>query len=889
MAAAVPFKLLETRRKGYAEIVNLKVGVPNRISRSVHRRGSPIARRLLVLFVTLAIGLAAGFAQERNTAATDSGAASITGRVSAATGQDQMHDLAGIQVKLSGPPLGAVSRSTVTDEDGHYQFLQLPQGTYRLEANPEGFRPWVATVTLGQDQAALEDVLLHINSAVQGIEVRGDTSEISTESTEAATPLSDQELNTLPLAQQKFTDALSLTPGVVRTPEGRLNFNGQTESEGLLLINSTENVDPVTGSFAIPLPVDVIESMSVHEAPDSAEYGGFSGGLTQIETKPPSDAWNYRVHDFLPGFRGKSGHLRGIADFTPRVVFGGPLVKSKLNFTEELTWEVRNQPVRGLPWPYNETRTRSVTSFTQFQMILSSHHLLDVNVNAFPLRRRFADINALIPQTASSNYNQNGVSVGVSDSYQWSSGALLNTAFRYTRFVSDAEGQGVADMLITPEGWGGNYFNSWSRTGNEIEFRPAFQFAAKAWHGQHELKIGEDISRRSYTGSSVSHPVELLREDGSVAKQIAFQGAGILHGAATEVSEFVEDDWNLDAHLAFDIGARLSTQSIGRGAAFGPHVGVAYSPGQDGKTVIRAGTGVFYGHVPLLAADFTDNPARVISFFDPSGAIVGGPILLRNVYLPSGPRAATQFVQNNPGTSPRTFTAHLEVERELRRNLSIRLSYLDSQTQHLFTVNPLLNPTAGDSLLGLANDGTSHYRQFEATVRARPVERSELNVSYIWSRARGDLNTLSDFFVPFEQPVIRPNVSGITSSDVPHRLVTWGLFPLPWKVTFSPVVDVRNGLPFSEVDVLQNYLGVPNSLRFPVFFSLDVKIYREFALRVPFMGRSANRKVRFGIYSLDVTNHQNAHDVYNEVASPLFGRFAGFDRRLDGFVIDFLN
>jgi hypothetical protein len=848
----------------------------------------PIARCLLVLFVTLAIGLATGFAQERNAGATDSGVASIIGRVSAVTGQDQVNDLAGIEVKLSGPPLGAVSRSTVTDENGHYQFLQLPPGTYLLEASPEGFRPWMATVTLGQDQA-LEDALLHINSAVQGIEVRGDASEISTESTETAATLSDQELNTLPLAQQKFTDALSLTPGVVRTPEGKLNFNGQTESEGILLINSTENVDPVTGSFTIPLPVDVIESMSVHHAPDSAEYGGFSGGLTQIETRPPSDAWNYRVHDFLPGFRGKSGHLRGIADFTPRVVFGGPLIKDKLNFTEELTWEVRNQPVLGLPWPNNETQTRSVTSFTQFQMILSPHHLLDVNVNAFPLRRRFADINALIPQTASSNYHQNGVSVGISDAYQWSSGALLNTAFRYTRFVSDAGGQGVADMLITPEGWSGNFFNSWSRTGNEVEVRPAFQFPAKTWHGLHELKIGADVSRRSYAGSNVSHPVELLRQDGSIAEQIAFQGAGIVRGAATEVSEFVEDHWNLDAHLTFDIGARLSSQSIGRGTAFGPHVGVAYSPTHNGKTVIRAGTGVFYGHVPLLAADFTENPARLISFFDPSGALVGAPILLRNAYLPSGRGAAAEFVQSNPGTSPRTFTAHLEVERELRQNLSIRLSYLDSQTQHLFTVNPLLNPTVGDSLLGLSNDGSSHYRQIEATVRARPVERSDLNVSYIWSRGRGDLNTLSDFFVPFEQPVIRPNVSGITSSDVPHRLVTWGLFPLPWKVTFSPVVDVHSGLPFSEVDVLQNYLGVPNGLRFPVFFSLDVKIYREFGMRLPFMGRSSNRKVRFGIYSLDVTNHQNAHDVYNEVASPLFGRFAGFDRRLDGFVIDFLN
>jgi len=119
--------------------------------------------------------------------------------------------------------------------------------------------------------------------------------------------------------------------------------------------------------------------------------------------------------------------------------------------------------------------------------------------------------------------------------------------------------------------------------------------------------------------------------------------------------------------------------------------------------------------------------------------------------------------------------------------------------------------------------------------------------------------------------------------------VMWGVAPLPWKLSFSPVVDVHSGLPFSAVDVLQNYLGMPNGLRFPTYFSLDVRVYREFSLRVPFLGRSASRKLRFGLYSLDVTNHQNPHAVYNVVVSPFFGRFAGFDRRLDGFVIDFLN
>ena len=864
-------------------------GILNRLWQHFRERGPAITLGLLVPFVVHLVGAAAGFAQERSAAASSSGASSIRGQARAITGQGQTDVLMGIEVTLSGPLPSATSSSTVTDENGQFLFEQLRPGTYRLEAGPEGFQPWVAMVTLGQGEASSQDIVLHIRSSVQGLEVHGDASEISTESTETTAALNEQVLNSLPLAQQKFTDALSLTPGVVRTSEGKLNFDGQTESEGILLVNSTENVDPVTGSFAISVPIDVIESMVVHDAPDTAEYGGFSGGLTQIETRPPSDAWNYRVHDFLPGFRGKNGVLRGIADFTPRVVFGGPLIKGKLNFTEELTWEVRNQPVRGLPWPYNETRTRSVTSFTDFQAILSPHHLLDVNLNVFPLRKRFADIDALIPQVASSNYNQNGVSVGISDSYQWSSGALLNTVIRYTRFYSDAEGQGVADMLITPEGWGGNFFNSWSRTGNEIEFRPAFQFPTKTWRGQHELKIGADISRRDYTGTSASHPIELLREDGSAAERIAFQGEGALHAAAFEAAEFIEDRWKIDGHLAIDIGARLASQSIGRAAAFGPHVAVAYSPRQNGQTVIRAGAGVFYGHVPLLAADFTDNPARLISFFDPSGALVGAPILLRNAYLASGPGAPARLLQTSPGISPRTFNAHVEVEQELTRNLGIRLSYLESQTQHLFTINPLMDLTGGNSLLGLANNGTAHYEQAEATVHARPVERSELNVSYVWSRARGDLNTLSGFFVPFEQPVIRTDVSGVLSSDVPHRLVTWGLFPLPWKLTFSPVVDVHSGLPFSKVDVLQNYLGVPNSLRFPTYFSLDVRVYREFSLRVPFLGRSANRKLRFGLYSLDVTNHQNPHDVYNDVVSPYFGRFAGFDRRLDGFVIDFLN
>src|SRR5712671_8236909 len=629
----------------------------------------------------------AAFAYPQKTTDAQRGTSSIVGSVAVNTGEGQVNNLAGITVKLIDPKTGSALQSTLADESGHFQFTQLVAGTYTLEVSAEGFKAWVKTITLGQGQATAEDVTLEINSVEEKIEVQAENIEISTHSAEATGTLSGQDLDTLPLAQQKFTEALPLTPGVIRTPEGKLNFNGQPENQGILLMNSTETVDPVTGSFAIPVPVDVIQSMSVHSAPDTAEYGGFSGGLTQIETVPPLDAWNFKLHDFIPGIRGKSGHIAGIADFTPRLLFGGPLVNGKLNFTEELTYEVRNQPVRGLSWPFNETKTRSVTSFTEFQVIVSPRHLVDVNLNIFPLQRRYANINSLVPQTASSNYGQNGVSVGISDSYQLSSGGLLNTVLRYTRFDSHAHGQGPEDMLVTPDGWGGNFFNAWSRNGNEIEFRPAFQFADVTWHGRHQLKIGLDVSRRSFTGFSFSRPIQVLRQNDSVAEQITFQVAGPLNGAVTEAGEFIEDHWTLNTHLALDMGTRLSSQSIGRRAALGPHVGVAYSPWREGKTVIRAGAGAVYGHIPLLASDFADNPTRVISFFDPSGTMIGEPVLLQNTYLQSDTGSGAQTFSRIPRSSPRTFTWSFEVERELLRNVSLKVSYLDSQTRNLFVVD----------------------------------------------------------------------------------------------------------------------------------------------------------------------------------------------------------
>lgn len=189
-------------KESNTEVDILTSGILNRLWQHFRERGPAITLGLLVPFVVHLVGAAAGFAQERSTAASSSGASSIRGQARAITGQGQTDVLMGIEVTLSGPLPSATSSSTVTGENGQFLFEQLRPGTYRLEAGPEGFQPWVAMVTLGQGEASSQDIVLHIRSSVQGLEVHGDASEISTESTETTAALNEQVLNSLPLAQR---------------------------------------------------------------------------------------------------------------------------------------------------------------------------------------------------------------------------------------------------------------------------------------------------------------------------------------------------------------------------------------------------------------------------------------------------------------------------------------------------------------------------------------------------------------------------------------------------------------------------------------------------------------------------------------------------------------
>ena len=841
----------------------------------------PLAFALIFLLAPLA-----AFAQKTPKPANVPGT-SLKGTVTTQNGDV----LAGATVKLAkDPPIGAPA-TVETDENGHYEFHNLQSGNYSLSIEGAGFKKNERAVLLKDGDQSVQDFSLALETVAQTVQVSGMATIISTESSSApVSVVTNTQLVTLPTQQEQVKEVIPITPGVVRTLDSKLVFKGSDENQSLLIINSTRNTDPVTGSFGITVPTDAVESFAVYKTPYDASLGSFSGGLTTIETKSPSDNLDFNITKLGITVLGKEGHTAGLGGANPSISFDVPLIAHKLLLSEAFQYEMKKTTVEGLPWPNDISKKQGFNSYSTLEAILGPNHLLTLTVNAFPLRTDHIDISALIPQPASNSLNQNGVAIALADHYEFASKAVLATVAQYTRFDSNAHGYGPDDMLITPQGYGGDYFNTWSRRGQEFQFLSNYEFPKKEWLGSHEIRVGVDIDWRSFFGTTESRPIQILNANNTLAETINFSVAPPQTPSDSIFGEFFQDHWLLSPHFSADLGLRFTTETTGWPAGAAPRVGLAYSPGKDEKTVIRAGAGLFYGVLPLLAANWAANPARTITEFNTSGLPLGPPITYTNVYTAGLSPLASPGVSQQPGTTPRNVTWNLGAVRELRRNMQLDVGYLNSRTSYLFVVEPFTAALPSDqSYMGLTNTGSSKYHELEASVRYTFLGSDQLKASYIWSHARGDLNNLSSTMIPFAAPVIRPDVYGILASDIPNRFIAWGIFALPWKITFSPLVDVHSGFPYSSIDVAQQYVGTPNGQRFPTFFSLDLKAYRAFRIPVWKGKNGKSHHFRLGAYSLNVTNHGNFSTVYNNIASPYFGKFVGLLYRHEGMTLDFVD
>ncbi len=848
---------------------------------TTHGRNRRTLLAFWAVFAAIACGQMVLHAQQPAPAA-----AGVTGlRVTVIDGQQ--YPVPGASCVLIAPSREAVA-SAVTDDHGVVLFETVGPGPYTVRVELDGFNPFiradlrVPAGTVVDVGAELVPAAVAQNVVVTGLG-RFDTS-VAAGSAVPTGSISRRVLQRLPLATASVEEALPLVPGVLRSATGELSFNGNGEQQSGLRVNDMNAVDPATGGFRLSLPLDAVEAVQVFLHPYIAEYGQFTGGLTRVDTRGGGEQWHFELNDFLPDLRFVRGKVVGIAEDSPHLNLSGPLFSKRLFLSQSASYTIAKRPVRGLEFPNNETRKEGQSYFTQLDFSLHPGHAQTVTVGYSPEQRDFVGLDVFRPQPTTPSTSQRDLVLTVRDNSQVL-GGFLTSAVSLSRFDTRVWSQGPEELTLTPTVEAGNYFATQERRSSRVEAFAVYALPTKHWlTGSHDVKFGVDLNNNRSRLDYSARPVNIVREDGTLAYRIEFDPGRTILASNHEYVAFAQDRWTVREGLALDVGVRFEDQQLADATLIAPRAGFAWSPFADGRTVVRGGVGVFFDKVPLNIRSFARYPWRTVTRFDTDGTSVLERIRYRNVLVDAveattfDPRLAadqTEFVPHN-------MTWNVQMDRTIAPWLAVRANVVSSRTDNLYVVNPTISP-AGRNVIVLSSTGVSTYRALEVTSRVGSTTHP-VNVSYTRSHARGDLNEFSTIFGDVGTPVVRPNAFSQLPTDAPNRLLAWGSIALPRRVTLAPVFEIRTGFPYAVRDAEQNFVGVRNSdsTRFPRFIALDLEAAKELQV-------TGKYSVRLSLRGFNLTNHFNPRDVHANLADPAFGGFLASYRRyfVGGFDIVF--
>jgi hypothetical protein len=798
----------------------------------------------------------------------------------------QQRAVAGAVCSLRSPHDNAKVAATVsTDEHGIAVFpATLTPGNYKLRVESQGFETHNQNDVVIKEGAVTElEVSLKVASVSESVTIAAPAEEatnVQAGASMAAGILHRQSLQRLPLASARADQALPLIPGVVRSSTGEISIEGATEQQSTLLVNGLNAADPASGNFRLNLPIDSVESVQVFQHPYTAEYGAFTGGVAAVETRRGKDSWHFEINDFLPDLRFKGGHIRGVAEDTPRVNFNGPLIKDRLFLSQSVSYSIAKQPVRGLPFPVNETKSESQSYFTQLDLILSNRHTQTFTFGYFPQRDQFVNLDFFRPQPVTPNYKQKDFVVTFRDHFQLGEG-LLQSSVSVKRFAADVWGQGADDQVLTPTVERGNYFATQSRHSHRLELFEVYSFPAKHFLGSgHEIKVGFDFNSVGNLLNYAARPVNILRADDTPAERIVFRGVRPIQAENREYVGFAQDRLLLRPNLSFDLGLRFEDQRIGPESNLAPRAGFAWSPFKGDRTVMRGGVGLFYDKVPLNIRSFALYPSRTVTRYAADGVTVIDSHHYFNVLVDTPPIEPLDFRRKAGGEAgfvPENLKWNVQLDQLVTQWLDLRANLTASRTNHIYIVNPELD-FRGRTGIVLRSAGQATYRALELTAHLHLPRKDQFFISYVRSRARGDLNDFNSYFGDFGAPVIRQNEYSNLPFDVPNRLIAWGTINLPRRITIAPIFEARSGFPYSVRDAEQNFVGVRNSdqTRFPTFLSLDAEIAKEFQVTKKY-------GARLSVRVFNATDHFNPRNVRANIADPRFGEFfASYHRFFSG-------
>ncbi|HEV7891959.1 MAG TPA: TonB-dependent receptor [Pyrinomonadaceae bacterium] len=235
---------------------------------------------------------------------------------------------------------------------------------------------------------------------------------------------------------------------------------------------------------------------------------------------------------------------------------------------------------------------------------------------------------------------------------------------------------------------------------------------------------------------------------------------------------------------------------------FAPRVGLAWTIGESGKTVLRAGYGVYYDQSPLAPGEalYFNRPFFDFNLFFPLPQF-GFPLTLDNPFPANFPFPlpdSALAIQRDLRT-PYMQHWNANVQRELGRNGVLEVAYVGSKGTKLLSARDINQPQPSvlppnlpfvprpnpffDDINLIESRASSSYHSLQARFQQRLSRGLAMLASYTWSKSIDDA---SNFFTSAGDPNFPQNSydlraeRALSNFDVRHRLSVSYSYDLPF-------------------------------------------------------------------------------------------------------------
>lgn len=383
-------------------------------------------------------------------------------------------------------------------------------------------------------------------------------------------------------------------------------------------------------------------------------------------------------------------------------------------------------------------------------------------------------------------------------------------------------------------------------------------------------------------GSSAGGPLLLYLQNGISTGIAGVPPPGKSTIKNEDIGVFAQDTWRITPQLTLNYGLRWEAQIFPETVIppsqtayaslignpnfpsdgtlhspkkqFQPRVGLAWDLSKQGKSVLRASYGIFYGRQNMLSqvGSITDNGAQqfgivcATSFaFTCFGASPSGPPTWPNIVsVPSGggiPFGASVRVFSKDYANPRIYTTNVQFEQQLATDFTLYFDFTHSQGVHLtrfininrttdaagvaFRAAPLF-PTLGDVFVTSAV-GKSNYNGFTAGIRKRFSKRYQFEANYTFSKDKDDDSNERD---PFTDRSFNPfNLSldyALSDRDIRHKFNFYTFIELGWGFEGNFRVQARTAQPITPAT--RTATNRNTDRKDNEYFSFDWRLQRPF-------------------------------------------------------------